>query len=72
MAAQAANDAHDGDIDPTGEEYSYIKTDETLKKALDDSGYQKPKPKNVGRGIALAKDSWLVAIGAALVLGGRR
>jgi hypothetical protein len=23
-------------------------------------------------GIALAKDSWLVAIGAALVLGGRR
>ena len=47
------NFMHDGDIDPTGEEYSYIKTDETLKKALDDSGYQKPKPKNVGRGVAL-------------------
>ena len=46
---------HDGDIDPTGEEYSYIKTDETLKKALDDAGYEKPKPKNVGRGIALVQ-----------------
>src|SRR6185436_19348180 len=28
------NFMHDGDIDPTGEEYSYIRTDETLKKAL--------------------------------------
>ena len=30
---------HDGDVDPTGEEISYIKTDETLKQALEDSGY---------------------------------
>ena len=49
------NFMHDGDIDPTGEEYSYIKTDETLKKALEDSGYQKPKAKNVGRGVALVQ-----------------
>ena len=56
---------HDGDIDPTGEEYSYIKTDETLKKALDDSGYQKPKPKNVGRGIALVQ--WTPAGGIGTV-----
>ena len=59
------NFMHDGDIDPTGEEYSYIKTDETLKKALDDSGYQKPKPKNVGRGIALVQ--WTPAGGIGTV-----
>ena len=56
---------HDGDIDPTGEEYSYIKTDETLNKALDDSGYQRPKPKNVGRGIALVQ--WTPAGGIGTV-----
>ncbi|MGZ8486593.1 MAG: xanthine dehydrogenase family protein molybdopterin-binding subunit, partial [Candidatus Binatia bacterium] len=56
---------HDGDIDPTGEEYSYIKTDETLEKALDDSGYQKPKAKNVGRGIALVQ--WTPAGGIGTV-----
>jgi CO/xanthine dehydrogenase Mo-binding subunit len=56
---------HDGDIDPTGEEYSYIKTDETLKKALDDSGYQRPKPKNVGRGVALVQ--WTPAGGIGTV-----
>ncbi len=46
---------HDGDIDPTGEEYSYIKTEETLKKALEVSGYYKPKPKNIGRGVGLVQ-----------------
>ena len=59
------NFMHDGDIDPTGEEYSYIKTDETLKKALEDSGYQKPKPKNVGRGVALVQ--WTPAGGIGTV-----
>lgn len=49
------NCMRDGDIDPTGEEISYIKTTETLKQALEDSGYHKPKPKNVGRGVALAQ-----------------
>jgi CO/xanthine dehydrogenase Mo-binding subunit len=59
------NFMHDGDIDPTGEEFSYIKTDETLKKALEDSGYQKPKSKNVGRGVALIQ--WTPAGGIGTV-----
>jgi carbon-monoxide dehydrogenase large subunit len=59
------NFMHDGDIDPTGEEISYIKTDETLRKALEDSGYEKPKPKNVGRGIALVQ--WTPAGGIGTV-----
>jgi len=59
------NFMHDGDIDPTGEEYSYIKTDETLKKALDDSGYHRPKPKNVGRGVGLVQ--WTGASGVGTV-----
>jgi CO/xanthine dehydrogenase Mo-binding subunit len=59
------NFMHDGDIDPTGEEISYIKSDETLKKALEDSGYQKPKPKNVGRGVALVQ--WTPAGGIGTV-----
>src|SRR3990170_2595722 len=49
------NFMHDGDIDPTGEEIHYIKTDETLKKALEDSGYRSPKPKNVGRGLGVVQ-----------------
>src|SRR5687768_3833 len=59
------NFMHDGDIDPTGEEISYIKTDETLSRALEDSGYQKPKPKNVGRGVALVQ--WTPAGGIGTV-----
>ncbi|HEX2226887.1 MAG TPA: xanthine dehydrogenase family protein molybdopterin-binding subunit [Candidatus Binatia bacterium] len=49
------NFMHDGDIDPTGEEVSYIKAEETLKKALEDSGYGWPKAKNVGRGVGLVQ-----------------
>jgi CO/xanthine dehydrogenase Mo-binding subunit len=59
------NFMRDGDIDPTGEEISYIKTGETLQKALEDSGYQKPKPKNVGRGVALVQ--WTPAGGVGTV-----
>jgi CO/xanthine dehydrogenase Mo-binding subunit len=59
------NFMHDGDIDPTGEEFSYIKTNETLQKALEDSGYQKPKSKNVGRGVALVQ--WTPAGGIGTV-----
>ena len=59
------NVMHDGDIDPTGEEISYIKTDETLKKALEDSGYHRPKPKNVGRGVGLVQ--WTPAGGIGTV-----
>jgi CO/xanthine dehydrogenase Mo-binding subunit len=59
------NFMHDGDIDPTGEEYSHIKTDETLKKALEDAGYHRPKPKNVGRGVGLVQ--WVGATGVGTV-----
>jgi carbon-monoxide dehydrogenase large subunit len=59
------NFMRDGDIDPVGEEISYIKAEETLRKALDDSGYQKPKPKNVGRGIGLVQ--WTAAGGVGTV-----
>ncbi|MEX0805157.1 MAG: xanthine dehydrogenase family protein molybdopterin-binding subunit [Candidatus Binatia bacterium] len=59
------NFMHDGDIDPTGEEISYIKTDETFKKALEDSGYNRPKPRNVGRGVALVQ--WTPAGGVGTV-----
>ena len=51
------NFMHDGDVDPTGEEISYIDIDETFQKALEDSGYNRPKPKNVGRGVALSSDA---------------
>ena len=59
------NFMHDGDIDPTGEEIHHIKTDETLRKAMEDSGYRKPKPKNVGRGIGLVQ--WTAAGGIGTV-----
>jgi CO/xanthine dehydrogenase Mo-binding subunit len=59
------NFMHDGDIDPTGEEISYIKTDETLKRALEDSGYHRPKPKNIGRGVGLVQ--WTPAGGIGTV-----
>ncbi|MEK6602720.1 MAG: xanthine dehydrogenase family protein molybdopterin-binding subunit [Candidatus Binatota bacterium] len=52
---------HDGDVDPVGEEVDYIKAEETLQKALQESGYYKPKPKNVGRGIAMVQ--WLTNSG---------
>ncbi len=56
---------HDGDIDPTGEEIHYIKTDETLKKALEDSGYHRPKPKHVGRGVGVVQ--WTASGGIGTV-----
>ena len=59
------NFMRDGDIDATGEEIHYIKTAETFKRALDDSGYHRPKPKNVGRGVALVQ--WTAAGGIGTV-----
>jgi carbon-monoxide dehydrogenase large subunit len=47
----------DGDQSPTGEVVTFIRAEETLEKAIIDSGYRKPKPKNVGRGVAVAH--WL-------------
>jgi carbon-monoxide dehydrogenase large subunit len=49
------NMMHDGDIDPIGEEVAFIKTDETVAKALEDSGYNRPKGKNIGRGVAFVQ-----------------
>ncbi|NIO08964.1 MAG: molybdopterin-dependent oxidoreductase [Deltaproteobacteria bacterium] len=45
----------DGDVSPMGETMSHIKGVEALDKALSLSGYQRPKAKNVGRGIAFAE-----------------
>jgi len=56
---------HDGDIDPIGEEVGYIKTEETLKQALEDSGYNRPKGKNIGRGVAFVQ--WMANGGIGTV-----
>jgi len=56
---------HDGDQDPTGETVEYIKTEETLERALEEAGYYKPKPKNVGRGVGLVQ--WLPNGGSGTV-----
>jgi len=45
----------DGDTSPMGETMSHIKAIEALDKAISLSGYQRPKPKNVGRGLAFAE-----------------
>ncbi len=49
------NVMHDGDELPVGGAINLIKAEETLKRALEDAGYYKPKAKNVGRGIALTQ-----------------
>ena len=49
------NFLHDGDLDPTGTPVGHIQPDETLDSAIRTSGYDAPKKKNVGRGIALAQ-----------------
>ena len=55
----------DGDVDPVGEKIDYIKAEETLKRALEEAGYYKPKPKNVGRGVALVQ--WVTNSGQGSV-----
>ncbi|HEY2988887.1 MAG TPA: xanthine dehydrogenase family protein molybdopterin-binding subunit [Candidatus Binatia bacterium] len=45
----------DGDIAPTGETIEHIRAEDTLKRALKESGYAGAKPKNVGRGCAVAQ-----------------
>jgi len=44
----------DGDELPTGGVINHIKGQETLEMALKESDYYQPKPKNIGRGIAVA------------------
>jgi carbon-monoxide dehydrogenase large subunit len=49
------NMLHDGDVTPIGGHISHIKGAEALDKAIQLSGYNKPKPKNVGRGLAFSE-----------------
>ena len=56
---------HDGDVDPIGEEVGFIKSEETLAKALEDAGYNRPKAKNVGRGVAFVQ--WMANGGVGTV-----
>ena len=48
------NFMRDGDKSPLGEVMSHVKPGDTLVKAVEISGYSDPKPKNVGRGCAIA------------------
>lgn len=45
----------DGDVSPIGNTISHIKAVEALDKAIALSGYHKPRPKNVGRGLAFSE-----------------
>ncbi len=47
------NFMQDGDRFPVGESIAHVKATETLKMALEESGYYDKKPKNVGRGCAV-------------------
>ncbi|HUK39468.1 MAG TPA: xanthine dehydrogenase family protein molybdopterin-binding subunit [Candidatus Acidoferrales bacterium] len=58
---------HDGDISPIGHKIPHIKSDEILEKAIEISGYRKPKGKFTGRGLALAQWQPLGGEGNALV-----
>src|SRR5919108_571596 len=49
------NMLRDGDETPTGGHISHIRGTEALEKAIALSGYKKPKPKNVGRGLAFSE-----------------
>ncbi|MBI2348905.1 MAG: molybdopterin-dependent oxidoreductase, partial [Deltaproteobacteria bacterium] len=60
-AFRKKNLMRDGDIDPIGEEVGHIKAEETLQRALQEAGYHRPKPKNVGRGVAMVQ--WLTNSG---------
>ncbi len=57
----------DGDIAPIGHTVTYIKAVEALDKAIALSGFRKPKPKNVGRGLAFSE--WSPSGGEGNVFG---
>ena len=54
-AFKRKNMIHDGDETPIGGHISHIRGNEALDKAIQLSGYHKPKPKNVGRGLAFSE-----------------
>lgn len=56
-AYRRMNFMHDGDASPLGEVIPHVRPGDTLAKALEQSGYGKAKPKNVGRGCAIA--NWI-------------
>ena len=49
------NMLRDGDETPTGGHIAHIRGIEALENAVQLSGYKKPKPKNVGRGLAFSE-----------------
>ena len=49
------NMLRDGDETPIGGHISHIRGKEALDKAIQLSGYDKPKPKNVGRGLSFSE-----------------
>src|SRR5262245_36171889 len=49
------NMLRDGDETPIGGHISHIRGGEALDKAMELSGYNKPKPKNVGRGLSFSE-----------------
>ena len=53
VAFRRKNLLNDGDASPFGQKLKGILAHETLKKAVDASGWKKPKAKNVGRGVAI-------------------
>lgn len=57
------NFMRDGDEAPTGEKTGYIRAEETLNLALAEADYGSPKPKDVGRGCAVAQ--WMSKGGEA-------
>jgi CO/xanthine dehydrogenase Mo-binding subunit len=54
-AFKRKNMMQDGDESPIGGHVSHIRGNEALDKAIQLSGYRKPKPKNVGRGLAFSE-----------------
>ena len=57
IAFRKRNLMHAGDVSPIGHGVPYIKSDETIDRAIQVSGYGKPKQKHAGRGIAVVQ--WL-------------
>jgi carbon-monoxide dehydrogenase large subunit len=57
---------HDGDTAPLGEVIPHVKATETLTMALKESGYNRTKGKNIGRGCAVA--NWVSKGGESYAL----
>ncbi len=53
VAFRMKNLIDDGEATPFGQKLKGVVVKETLEKALDTAGWQKPKAKNIGRGVAV-------------------